>query len=40
MVVAIRGSAPNLIERNEKWQFIELAKSFEWLLEKTNTDGG
>ncbi len=29
MVVAIRGIAPNLLWRFEKWQFIELEKSFE-----------
>jgi hypothetical protein len=39
MVVAIRGNVPNLNERIERWQFIELVKSFEWLLGKTNTDG-
>jgi hypothetical protein len=39
MAVTIRGSVPNLLWRFEKWQFIELARSFEWLLEKTNMDG-
>jgi hypothetical protein len=39
MAVTIRGNVPNLVWRFERWQFIELAKSFEWLLEKTKMDG-
>jgi len=36
----VRGGVPNLNERIEKWQCIELVKNFEWRLEKTKTAGG
>jgi hypothetical protein len=34
MAVTIRGTVPNLNDRNEKWHHINLENRFEWLLEK------